>query len=154
MYDIKIIAVGKIRENYLRSGIDEYLKRIKPYARIRLVEFGRECFSRHSREAARQKESERILAYLEKAGIKEIILLDEGGKEYSSPEFADMLNSWTGEIAFVIGGALGFSESLKRAFKKRLALSKMTYPHEMARLILIEQIYRSITIARSKEYHY
>ena len=156
MFDIVIIAVGKIKENYLLNGIGEYLKRLSPYARIILEELKPEIFRRESdMEKSKNLEAERIIKCLDKYEGSHIIVLDENGKQFTSESFADKINNLTNKkIVFVIGGSLGFGqEILNRNFDK-LALSQMTFTHEMARLILVEQIYRSISIIKKKDYHH
>ncbi|MBU4216532.1 23S rRNA (pseudouridine(1915)-N(3))-methyltransferase RlmH [Candidatus Parcubacteria bacterium] len=154
MYSITILAVGKLKEKIYRDGVAEYLKRLKPYAKIKVVELAPEAFGETNREQAKEKENQRILDYLEKNKDKKIICLTEGGTEYSSMEFSKFLNKTNQEIIFIIGGALGFSSKTLSKMDVKLSLSKMTFLHEMARLILVEQIYRAQMIESGKSYHY
>jgi len=149
-----ILAVGKIKKDYFHEAIREYLKRLGPYAKIDIEEIEAEPFKRESdKEKAKKIEGERILKFLEK-NEGNIILLDEKGKNFSSHEFAEFLEDKNERIIFVIGGALGFNKNILENSYQKLSLSKMTFPHEIARMILLEQIYRATTITSGKEYHY
>ncbi len=155
MFNIVILAVGKIKEKHWRTAAEEYLARLRPYAKILVEEVAAESWQRISdKEKAKDKEGERLLKFLEKYSGSEIILLDESGKQFSSREFSQILNRASGRIVFVIGGALGFSEKVKNSLRVKLSLSKMTLPHELARVVLLEQIYRAATIILGKAYHY
>lgn len=153
MFNITILAVGKIKEKYFQEAIGEYLKRLKPYAKITIEELKAEPFKNENEKIKSKKiEGERILNFLEKHSDSEVFILDERGKKFSSMEFANHLLSQP--IIFVIGGALGIDEGVIKKCKNKISLSNMTFPHEMARLFLIEQLYRAITIVKGKEYHY
>jgi 23S rRNA (pseudouridine1915-N3)-methyltransferase len=154
MNNMTILAVGKLKEQIYRDGVAEYLKRLKPYAKIKVVELIPESFSESNREQAKEKENQKILDYLGKNQDKKVVYLTEGGREYSSVEFSQFLNKTNQEIIFIIGGALGFSEKTLSKMDAKLSLSKMTFLHEMARLILVEQIYRAQMIESGKSYHY
>jgi len=154
MHNITILAVGKLKEQIYRDGVAEYLKRLKPYAKIKVVELMAESFGESNRDQAKEKENQKILDYLEKNIDKKVVCLTEGGREYSSVEFSQFLNKTNQEIIFIIGGALGFSEKTLSKMDGKLSLSKMTFLHEMARLVLVEQIYRAQMIANGKNYHY
>ncbi|MDD4902171.1 MAG: 23S rRNA (pseudouridine(1915)-N(3))-methyltransferase RlmH [Patescibacteria group bacterium] len=153
MLEIIIIAIGKIKNNFFSGAIEEYLTRLKPYAAVKILELAPEAFSESSREKAKKIEGERIVKSLEKYNSAEIFLLHERGREMDSLKFAQKMSAANGKIVFVIAGALGFDEEALKKYPQ-LSLSKMTFPHEMARLILLEQIYRAATIARGKTYHY
>jgi 23S rRNA (pseudouridine1915-N3)-methyltransferase len=153
MLEILIIAVGKIKNGFFSGAIREYLTRLKPYASVKILELSSEPFNDSNRDKAKKAEGERALSALEKYAGAEIFLLHERGREIDSLKFAEKLSSANGKIVFVIAGALGFSEEVLAKYNQ-LSLSKMTFPHEMARLILLEQIYRAITIIRGKTYHY
>lgn len=155
MFNITILAVGKIKEKYFQEAIGEYLKRLKPYAKITIEELKAEPFKNESEKIKSKKiEGGRILNFLEKHSGSEVIILDEHGKKFSSPEFTNYLLKINRQIVFVIGGALGIDESVSKKYKNKISLSDMTFPHEMARLFLSEQIYRATTIVKRKEYHY
>ena len=157
MLDIKIVAVSKIKNRNLNSLTEEYLKRLKPYARVKVFELPAFSFSSKNKEAAKNFESEKIEEFLEKEEKKNnnsgVYLLAERGKDFaSSVELANWLNK-KNPLTLVIGGSLGFSDSLYNKYPQ-ISLSKLTYPHEIARLLLFEQIYRAVTIINKKDYHY
>lgn len=153
MLEIIIIAIGKIKNEFFSGAIQEYLLRLKPYASVKILELTPEAFSDSSRDKAKKTEGERILSALEKYAGAEIFLLHERGKEMDSVKFSEKLSSTSGKVVFVVAGALGFNEEVLQKYGQ-LSLSKMTFPHEMARLILLEQIYRATAIIRGKTYHY
>lgn len=155
MLDITILAVGKIKEEYFKKACGEYVRRLSPYARISIEEVFHEPF-RHNGEKSKvkQKEGERIKKFLEKRGECEIFLLDEHGKEYTSEQFAGTLEKISKPIIFVIGGSLGMSEEVLSLPYKKITLSSFTFPHELVRVVLFEQLYRAITIINGKTYHY
>lgn len=156
---IRIIAIGKIKENYLKSGIDEYLKRIKPYSQIEIIEVMDEPISDNPNESiikmAKDKEGQKVLKYLKPSDY--VISLDLNKKEFSSEEFASFLNKRfeiaKSNITFIIGGSYGLSDELKNRANEAISLSKMTFLHQMTRLILLEQIYRAFKINRNEVYH-
>lgn len=153
MLNITILSLGGIKTKYLQEGVDGYLKRLKPYAKISLVELKAEAFNDSNRVAAKKIEGERIKQFLDKQGDAKIFLLDERGQEPTSLELAQTLQDDGGHYIFVIGGALGLAENLLKTYNL-IALSKLTFLHEMTKLILLEQIYRVITISKNKTYHY
>lgn len=153
MLEIIIIAIGKVKNEFFAGAIEEYLLRLKPYASVKILELTPESFSDSNREKSKKAEGERILRVLEKYAGADILLLHERGKETDSLEFAKKLASTSGKTIFVIAGALGFDEEILKKYRQ-LSLSEMTFPHEMARLILLEQIYRATTIIKGKTYHY
>ena len=156
---VHIIAVGKIKEKYLQLGILEYEKRLRPYAKLHIVELAdekRTASARASIEAAAiEKEGERICAAI--PGGSFVIALDVGGVSWSSKELADAFREWElsgkSQVAFVIGGDLGLSPAVLSHSDLRLSLSKMTFTHPMARLLLLEQVYRAFRILRGEPYH-
>ncbi|WP_141430710.1 23S rRNA (pseudouridine(1915)-N(3))-methyltransferase RlmH [Bacillus sp. 03113] len=157
--NISIISVGKLKEKYLKQGIEEYVKRLSSYAKIELIEVADEKapeeLSAVEMEQVKQKEAERILAKINPDA--HVIALAIEGKMKSSEELADTLDKLAtygkSKVAFVIGGSLGLSnEVLKRADEK-LSFSKMTFPHQLMRLILVEQVYRAFRINRGEPYH-
>ncbi len=157
MLDITILAVGKIKKEYFQTGCDEYLKRLSPYARIKMEEVQAEPFDSNvdsDRVKSKQKEGVRILAFLEKFPESYVFLMDEHGQSITSTELAQKVENLNKHIIFVIGGALGFSEEVLKYNAEKISLSMLTFPHEMARMILLEQIYRAITILKNKNYHY
>lgn len=136
---IKIVCIGKVKEKYISQGIDEYLKRLRPFVKVEIVEL---------KDEGMRKEVEKISNYIS----PNTFVMDEAGKQYSSIEFAEIIKKTEGEIIFVIGGAEGIDSSIKKK-SKLMSLSKMTFIHEMARLFLIEQIYRSQMINNNRNYH-
>ena len=156
MLNIKIIALGKLKESYWQEAENEYLKRLKPYAKIDLVEIPEEAFrDGDDRDKIKALEAAKIQKILPKGGL--IMALHETGKEFTSPQLAQFLeeNSSRGEtITFIIGGPLGIHESLLKQVPVQLSLSRLTFPHQMVRTILLEQIYRGVTIQKGKQYHY
>lgn len=155
MWSITIVAVGKIKEAHFQEAIGEYAKRFAPFTKLSFQELKAEPFrGEGDKLKAQATEGERILAFLEKRSDSEVFILSENGKRFSSPAFARYLESIQRPIIFVIGGALGIHESVTKKYKNIISLSDMTFPHEMARMILAEQIYRAITIIKQKDYHY
>ncbi len=156
---IRIIAVGKIKEKYLQEGIAEYEKRLRPYAKVQIVEITEEkrplSASPAIESAAKEKEGERILAAIPEGSF--VIALDLKGQIWSSEELAASFREWelTGQnqLVFVIGGDLGLSPAVLVRSILRLSLSKMTFTHPMARLLLVEQVYRAFRILRGEPYH-
>ena len=156
---IRIIAIGKIKEDYLKLGISEYLKRIKPYSEIEIIEVQDtpvpDSPSFAEIEKIKNIEGERVLKLLKNSDF--VINLDMNCKEFLSEEFAGFLQKKM-EIAgafltFVIGGSYGLSNDLKNRANTSISLSKMTFLHQMTRLVLLEQIYRSFKILNHETYH-
>lgn len=152
MLNLTIITIGKIREVYFREAVASYLKRIKPYGRLNVVELKAESFSSTTKDKAKKIEAERIQTILDRKSEAQIYLLSEGGALFNSQEFALKLNT-TQELVLVIAGSLGYASELENKYSK-ISLSPLTFPHELARVILFEQIYRAATILNKKEYHY
>ncbi len=156
MLKITILCVGKLKETYWKNAEAEYLKRLTPYAKIQIQEIPEEPFRDNDvREKIQEKEAIKIEQHLKKGAV--IIALHERGKEFTSVEFAKFLENNSGrgeEIIFVIGGPLGLHESLLEKVHFQISLSQFTFPHQMVRTILLEQVYRSATIMNKKQYHY
>ncbi|PLR78279.1 23S rRNA (pseudouridine(1915)-N(3))-methyltransferase RlmH [Bacillus sp. V3-13] len=157
--NISIVTVGKLKEKYLKQGIDEYLKRLTSYAKVEVIEVADEkapeVLSSLEMEQVKQKEAERILAKISPDTY--VIALAIEGKQKSSEELADTLDRLAiygkRKIAFVIGGSLGLSDDVLKRADEKLSFSKMTFPHQLMRLILVEQIYRAFRINRGEPYH-
>ena len=148
---ITIITVGKIKEKYIREGIDECLKRLTKYAKIELIELDDECFDK---EKTLKKEAEKIEKKLNKKSF--IITLEIEGKQLNSLEFANLIDKTTvnnSDITFIIGGSYGLSSDIKKLSYYRLSFSNMTFTHQLFRLIFIEQLYRSYKILNNETYH-
>ncbi len=156
MLRIKIIAVGKIKESYWNDAISEYTKRIQTHASLEIIEIKEESFSKKdNRETVKAKESENILKAIPENCY--VIAMDETGKEFSSTEFSEKIESLkltNSTISFIIGGALGLDKKIKKRADLTLSFSKMTFVHGMARVFLVEQIYRAFMISSGSTYHY
>ncbi len=154
---ITILCVGKTREGFVQAGIDKYLRYLKPYAPVALRELREERID-DLRDAprVRSREAEKIEAALPAGG--RVVALDERGREFTSHEFAqfinDALEEGVREMSFVIGGSLGLDPSVTEKAQTTLAMSRWTLTHEMARVVLLEQLYRAFTIIKGKTYHY
>jgi 23S rRNA (pseudouridine1915-N3)-methyltransferase len=156
---IRIIAVGRIKEKFLQEGIAEYEKRLRPYAKMQIVELMDEkrpaSASSSIETAAKEKEGERILSAIPPGSF--VVSLDMKGLIWSSEDLADAFREWElagkSQIAFVIGGDIGLSPLVLSRSDIRLSLSKMTFTHPMARLLLLEQIYRAWRIKSGEPYH-
>lgn len=157
--NISIVTVGKLKEKYLKQGIEEYLKRLGSYAKVEVHEVSDEKAPEELSETemvqVKQKEGERILAKISQDTY--VIALAINGKLKSSEELADSLDKLAtygkSKIAFVIGGSLGLSDEVLKRSDEQLSFSKMTFPHQLMRLILVEQIYRAFRINRGEPYH-
>ncbi|WP_404356849.1 23S rRNA (pseudouridine(1915)-N(3))-methyltransferase RlmH [Cytobacillus firmus] len=157
--NISIITVGKLKEKYLKQGIDEYLKRLSAYAKMDIIEVPDEKAPEELSETemvqVKQKEGERILAKIHPDA--HVIALAIEGKMKSSEELADNLDKLAtyrkSKVAFVIGGSLGLSQEVLQRADDKLSFSKMTFPHQLMKLILLEQIYRAFRINRGEPYH-
>ncbi|NLK95451.1 MAG: 23S rRNA (pseudouridine(1915)-N(3))-methyltransferase RlmH [Clostridiales bacterium] len=157
--NITIIAVGKIKEKYLKMAIDEYVKRLGRYCKVDIIELPDEKTPDNASEKdeylIKEKEGKLILSKIKDRAY--VIALDLNGKELTSEDFAKFISingvQGNSNIVFVIGGSLGLSiEVLKRADFK-LSFSKMTFPHQLFRVMLLEQIYRSFRINNNEPYH-
>lgn len=157
--NIQIVTVGKLKEKYLKQGIAEYEKRLKPYAKVKITELKDEPTPQNASEAQEEQikavEGERILDKISKDSY--VIALDLRGKELTSTGLAKKINEQmvygASEIVFVIGGSLGLAPEVLSRAQLKLAFGRLTYPHQLMRLILIEQIYRSFKIIRGEPYH-
>lgn len=151
---IRVLWVGKTQEEWLKRGIDEYAGRIRRYAPLEIAEAREEKGA--TAGIMRTRESERLEKLLPRNA--RLVLLDERGEEMTSPELASFLgrsrDSGVGELAFVIGGAYGVADDLRGRAAKTLALSRLTFTHQMVRLFLLEQIYRGFTILNGEGYHH
>ena len=156
---ITIITVGKIKEKYLRDAITEYTKRLSRYCKLEIIEVADEKTpdqaSETVEEQIRDKEGERILKYIRDDMY--VITLEIGGKMLSSEELADKINMLgirgQSSVAFVIGGSIGLGREVLKRSDYALSFSKMTFPHQLMRVILLEQVYRSYRIINGEPYH-
>ena len=157
--NISIITVGKLKEKYLRAGIDEYKKRLGAYAKIQEIEVADEKapenLSEEDMNIVKMKEGERILAKI--SADTYVIALAIEGKMKTSEQLAksiEQLGTYgKSKIAFVIGGSLGLSDDVYARADEWLSFSKMTFPHQLMKLVLLEQLYRSFRINRGEPYH-
>jgi 23S rRNA (pseudouridine1915-N3)-methyltransferase len=156
---IHVIAVGKIKERYFQDGIDEYAKRLRSYTSLRILEIPDEKVSSRATASQKRKVREREGAHLLNAvpSGAEIIALHPEGTDISSIELAERIGTWEVEgphmVAFLIGGELGLSEQVLNTAHLRISLSRMTFPHQMVRLILLEALYRGFRQVRGEPYH-
>lgn len=156
---ITIISVGKLKEKYLKLGIAEFEKRLQPYIKLNLIELADEKAPEHLSEAEEQqvkkKEGTRILSKINDGEY--VIALDLAGKMESSEELAghiDRLRTYgQSKVTFIIGGSLGLHEDVLERANESLCFSKMTFPHQLMRLILLEQVYRAFRIIHGEPYH-
>ncbi|WP_343338134.1 Ribosomal RNA large subunit methyltransferase H [Terrisporobacter petrolearius] len=156
---ISIVCVGKIKEKYLKLGIDEFSKRLSKYCKLEVMELddekAPENLSDKEMLMIKDKEGKKILSKIKDNA--HVIALAIDGKNLSSEELADTIDNLgvrgTSHIVFVIGGSLGLSEEVLRRANYKLSFSKMTFPHQLMRLILLEQIYRAYRINNGEPYH-
>ena len=153
---IKIIALGKIKENFLKDGINEFLKRLTPYASVEIVELMPiEIKDENLVQKVLEQEGEKILSNIKPDSY--VITLEILGKQLSSEEFAQKINeisvSGIGELVFIIGSSCGISQKVSQRANFKLSISKMTFLHQFARLLLVEQIYRAFKILKGETYH-
>lgn len=157
--NISIITVGKLKEKYLKQGISEYLKRLSAYAKVEVIEVADEKapenLSDAEAEQVKQQEGERILSKISADAY--VIVLAIEGKQWSSEDLAGKLDHLAtygkSKVAFVIGGSLGLSNDVLQRSNEQLSFSKMTFPHQLMRLVLLEQVYRAFKINRGEPYH-
>ena len=154
---VKLICIGKTGKSFLEEGEHEYLNRLKHYLQIERVEIpDLKNQKKMTFEQIREHEGKEILSKL--SSNEQLILLDEHGKQFSSVEFSVFMqqkfNSGGKGIVFVIGGAYGFSPEIHAAANNKISLSKMTFSHQMVRMIFVEQLYRAMTILRGEPYHH
>ena len=149
---IKIIAIGSIKEKYLKDAIAEYQKRLQKYTSIEIIELKDESFDEINKTLS--KEAEKIKKHISEKDY--IITLEIEGKQLDSVEFSKKLENIqleTSNIAFIIGGSYGLSSEIKEMSNYHLSISKMTFPHQLFRVILLEQIYRAFKIKNNESYH-
>ena len=157
---ITIVAAGKLKEKYLSQGIGEFMKRLTPFAQMKILEIHEEKMKDNPSEAEKQKtlsvEGERLLRQVPSGSY--LIVLDVYGKELSSEELAARIDQLglqgRSSITFLIGGAFGLSKEVRAAADELLSFSRMTFTHQMVRLLLVEQIYRAFKINRGEKYHW
>lgn len=153
---IKLLQIGNTDENYLKEGIEKYVLRLQHYCKFEQEVIPDIKTSKNvTHELQKQKEGASILSKIEKSDF--VVLLDEQGKEFNSVGFADFLQKRMNsglDITLVIGGPFGFSKEVYDRANMKLALSQMTFSHQMVRLFFIEQLYRGFTILKGEKYHH
>lgn len=160
MLSIQIICVGKLKEEYLKSAISEYLKRLSKYCHINVVEVADEKLPNklnHSiAQDIKQKETFKIIEHIKKDSY--IFCLDLKGKEFSSEDFSKKIDdiglNYNSSITFIIGGTLGLTDDVLSLAKETLCFSKMTFPHQLIRVFLLEQLFRAFKISKGETYHW
>ena len=156
---IKIVAVGKIKDKNLKGLIDEYIKRISPYSNVKIIEVNDEPIKKNSNEAldeiVKNNEGNKVLKHIDNDDF--VYVLDLRGKQFDSVELSksidEVLTYKSSNITFVIGGSLGLSKDLINRANVRWKLSDCTFPHQIVRLLLVEQIYRVFTLLNNMPYH-
>lgn len=157
--NISIICIGKLKEKYWKDALSEYRKRLKNYCNLNIVELRETRLPANSGEAdetfVKFSEGQEILSHIDKS--MQVITLEVKGKKLSSEAFAKKIDDFAiagkSNVAFVIGGSLGLSEEVSARANFKLSFSDMTFPHQMMRVVLLEQIYRSFKINRNEPYH-
>lgn len=157
--NISIICIGKLKEKYWKDALSEYRKRLKNYCNLNIVELRETRLPANSGEAdetfVKASEGHEILSHIDKS--MQVITLEVKGKKLSSEAFAKKIDDFAiagkSNVAFVIGGSLGLSEEVSARANFKLSFSDMTFPHQMMRVVLVEQIYRSFKINRNEPYH-
>ena len=157
--NISIIAVGKLKEKYLKQAIDEYSKRLSRYCKLEIIELPDEKTpdnaSEKEEQQIKEKEGRLILSKIKDNSY--VIAMDLKGKQITSEEFASFISNCgvTGNsnIVFIIGGSLGLSEGVIKRANYKLCFSKMTFPHQLFRVMLLEQVYRGFRIINNEPYH-
>lgn len=156
---ISVIAVGKIKEKYLKDAVTEYSKRLRRYCKLEIIEAADEKTPDHAsvavEDAIRAKEGERLLKHIRDDMY--VITLEIGGKMLTSEEFAEKIETLgvqgKSSIAFVIGGSIGLGKEVLKRSDFALSFSKMTFPHQLMRVVLLEQVYRGYRIVNGEPYH-
>ena len=158
MLNIHIVCIGKVKESYLKDAISEYSKRLSKYCKLTILELPDEKIPDKLNESLaneiKEKESNAILHHIKKDSY--IICLDLAGKEFSSEDFSknlENLSLQTSHITFVIGGSLGLSSEILKKAHQKFCFSKMTFPHQLIRVFLLEQIFRGFKISNGETYH-
>ena len=158
MLHIDIICIGKLKEKYLKDAVDEYSKRLSKYCNLNIIELSDEKIPNNNSEKlfneVKLKECERIASHIKKDSY--IIALDLSGKQYTSEEFSNKIENISlnnSTITIVIGGSLGMSQEFLNTVNEKICFSKMTFPHQLIRVFLLEQLFRSFKISNNETYH-
>ncbi|MES2268215.1 MAG: 23S rRNA (pseudouridine(1915)-N(3))-methyltransferase RlmH [Bacteroidota bacterium] len=154
---ITFITVGKTEDAYLKEGIEKYVKRLKHYTRLELIDIPELKNTKAlTEEQQKAKEAELILKKI--TAQDHVILLDENGSEFTSVQFANYINkrsvSSSANLIFIVGGPYGFDQSVYQRANDKISLSRMTFSHQMVRLFFVEQLYRAYSIIKGEPYHH
>ncbi len=160
MLSINIICIGKLKENFFRDAITEYSKRLSKYCNLNFIELPDEKLPSKLNDKIidniKDSEGKKILSHLKKDSYK--ICLDLNGKQYSSEEFSSKIDSialnYNSSITFIIGGTLGISKDVLNIADEKICFSKMTFPHQLIRVFLVEQLFRAFKISNNETYHW
>jgi len=155
--NINLIVLGKLKESFWREAQSEYLKRLQGFAKVNIIELREESFTEKDLAGKiKTKEAEKIITSLPKDSF--VVVMDENGKKFSSVQFSKHLNvlmdNKIGNITFIIGGPLGLDKKILDLANLKFSLSDLTFTHQMARVFLLEQIYRAFMIMGGRKYHY
>lgn len=149
---IRIICVGTLKETYWKGAVEEYQKRLRKYTSIEVIEVADEATDQE--EVARRKEAERMQKYISPKDF--VVTLEIEGKSYTSPSFSQMIDKWfltSSTITFIIGGSCGLDQTIKSRSNASVSFSSLTFPHQLFRVMLLEQIYRAYRIQHHEAYH-
>lgn len=151
--DVNIIVIGKIKENYINDGIKEYLKRLKSFANVKIIELKEYTYSDMSKNL--KEEAKQIFSQIKEDDY--LVTLEIEGKHYNSEEFSSFISNhytyFSKPLFFLIGSSDGLSEEVRNRSNMKVSFSRMTFPHQLMRLIFIEQLYRAFTIINNQKYH-
>ncbi len=158
MLSIQIVCIGKLKEAYLKSAVEEYSKRLSRYCKLNIIELPDEKIPENLNpsleNAIKSKECNSILEHIKKDSY--IVALDLGGKQFSSEDFSaeiERISMESSNITFIIGGSLGLNQEILNFCNLKVCFSKMTFPHQLIRVFLLEQIFRAFKIANGETYH-
>lgn len=156
MIKINIYCIGKLKEKYFVDACNEYIKRLSKYANVNVIEIEDEKIQNNTPDKIKKIEGEKLLKKLKDNDY--LVILDLNCEEYTSEQlanyFLNLEEKGIGNINFAIGGSLGFSDEVKKRANKRICFSKLTFPHQLIRIFLLEQIYRSFKINKNESYHH
>lgn len=160
MLNISIICIGKIKENYLKDAINEYSKRLSKFCNLKITELPDEKLPSKINDSIiaeiKNKECDKIIDAIKKDSY--VICLDLKGKEYSSEDFSKKIENialnFNSSITFIIGGTLGLNEKVLSLANEKICFSKMTFPHQLIRVFLLEQLFRAFKISNNETYHW
>ncbi|MBN8703366.1 MAG: 23S rRNA (pseudouridine(1915)-N(3))-methyltransferase RlmH [Bacteroidetes bacterium] len=156
---IVLVFVGKTDEEYIKEGCKKYFDRLSNYMKVEeFIVLPPKSIYTYKPAEIKMKEGEELIKALSKMDRAFVVLLDEQGKEYSSVDFSKYMNKIFSQsydkLVFVVGGGYGFSEDVYKKYPQKISLSKLTFTHQMIRLLLVEQIYRAMTILKNEKYHH